>query len=109
MSTVVTQTAKKQRTRTFSITFTIEGTDYRVSPLPCDPEIGTKAFRFAKQGGDGEVYDLYADPVHGLTCQCKGFLRWGHCKHVQTIQAAGKVFDLTPAEVPVEQGEACPF
>ena len=91
MAAVSTRKAPKQRT--FSITFTIEGTDYRVSPLPIDPAIGSKAFRFAKQGGDGEIYDLHADEF-GLQCQCQGYLRRGHCKHVQTVQAAGRLFDL---------------
>ena len=43
----------------FDITFGIDGTDYRVSPLDCDPSLGSRAFRFAKQGGDGAVYELY--------------------------------------------------
>ena len=92
--------SRRQKQRTFSITFSIEGTDYRVSPLPIDPAIGHKAYRFAKQGGDGAVYDVHADSF-GLECECKGFLRHGHCKHVQTIQAAGRVFDLMPASLPV--------
>lgn len=91
MSSVATPKAPKQRT--FSVTFDIEGTEYKVMPLPIDPSIGSKAFRFAKQGGDGAVYDLHADQ-YGLQCQCKGFERWGHCKHVQTVQAAGKLFCL---------------
>jgi hypothetical protein len=54
---------------------------------------GRKAFRFAKQSGDGAVYDLHADD-YGLQCQCKGFVAHGHCKHVETTQAAGKLFNL---------------
>jgi hypothetical protein len=84
---------RREKQRAFSITFTIEGTDYKVYPLACDPSIGTKAFRFAKQGGDGEIYDLHAD-AFGLHCQCKGFVAHGHCKHVETVQAAGKLFNL---------------
>jgi hypothetical protein len=91
-------TARKQRQRrkkqrTFAITFTIDGTAYRVSPLAIDPGVGKKAFRFSKQGGDGAVYDLHAD-AFGLHCQCIGFEAHGHCKHMETIQAAGKLFDL---------------
>ena len=93
MSTTTKARAPKQRT--FSITFSIEGMDYKVSPLPIDPAIGSKAFRFAKQGGDGEIYDLYAD-AFGLQCQCRGFEAHGHCKHVQTIQKAGQLFNLQP-------------
>jgi hypothetical protein len=91
MATTTKPKAKKQRT--FNITFTIDGTDYRVYPLPIDPAIGRKAFRFAKQTGDGAIYDLHADD-YGLQCQCKGFVAHGHCKHVETVQAAGKLFNL---------------
>jgi hypothetical protein len=84
---------RAKRQRTFTITFAIDGTDYKVYPLAIDPSIGRKAFRFAKQGGDGAVYDLHAD-AFGLHCQCKGFEAHGHCKHVETVQAAGKLFNL---------------
>lgn len=97
MNTTTKTKARKQRT--FAITFHIEGDDYRISPLPCDPSIGHKGFRFAKQSGDGAVYDLYAD-TYGLHCQCKGFLQHGHCKHMETVQAAGKLFNLMPAAAP---------
>jgi hypothetical protein len=93
--------AKRPRQRTFSITFTIDGTAYRVSPLPCDPDVGSAAFRFAKQGGDGAVYDLCLS-AYGWQCQCMGFLRWGHCKHVQTIQKAGQLFGV-PAVHPAQE------
>jgi hypothetical protein len=70
---------------------TIDGTVYTVSPLPCDPDIGSVAFRFHKQGGDDAVYDLYL-ATYGWQCQCKAFLRHGHCKHVGTVQKAGQLF-----------------
>ncbi len=91
MSTATKVRGPKQRT--FTITFCIDGTDYRVRPLPIDPAIGSKAFRFHKLTADDAVYDVHAD-TFGLQCQCKGFLAHGHCKHVQTIQAAGKLFNL---------------
>ena len=91
-----TKPARKQRRkkqRRFSITFTIEGMPYKVSPLACDPSIGMTAFRFSKQGGDGAIYDLHLD-AFGVRCQCIGFEAHGHCKHMETVQAAGKLFDL---------------
>jgi hypothetical protein len=94
MATVPGRKAKKQRV--FFITFSIDGTDYKVLPLPIDPSIGTKAVRFCKQGGDGEVYDLHLD-AFGWNCQCRGFLRHGHCKHVSTVQKAGPIFAATAA------------
>jgi hypothetical protein len=89
MSTVCRPRRPKQRT--FVITFTIDGQPYTVSPLDCEPSIGSAAFRFHKHGGDDAVYDLYLGEF-GWQCQCKGFLRHGHCKHVCTVQKAGQLF-----------------
>jgi hypothetical protein len=33
----------------------------------------------------------------GLHCECLGFLRWGRCKHCQTLAAAARVFCLGAA------------
>jgi hypothetical protein len=65
-----------------------------VSLLATHPEVAKKAFRFSKLTGDQAHYDLRLTD-HGLECECKGYLRHGHCKHCETIQAAGKVFDLS--------------
>jgi hypothetical protein len=83
----------KKASRDFTITFHVGADDYRVYPLAADPTVAYKAFRFAKQTGDRAVYDLRLDE-HGLHCECLGFLRWGRCKHCQTLQAAAKVFRL---------------
>jgi hypothetical protein len=93
MTTVVTPRKGGKAEPAFSITFTIGADQYVVSPLPVDPSIGRKAFRFEKQTGDRAVYDLLADE-HGLQCECLGFLRWGHCKHVQKTQEAGALFHI---------------
>ena len=91
-----TTTPKRPKQRTFSITFTIDGQPYTVAPLDCDPDIGSAAFRFHKQGGDDAVYDLYLGD-YGWQCKCKGFLHHGHCKHMQTLQKAGQLFGNTRA------------
>jgi hypothetical protein len=88
-----TRKPRPKKQRTFTITFAIDGTDYRVYPLACDPSIGHKACRFCKQGGNGEIYDLHADAFR-LHCQCRGYEVYGHCKRMETVQAAGKVFNL---------------
>jgi hypothetical protein len=94
-----TPTARRlRRQRHFTITFGIEGTDYKLHPLPIDPSIGMVAVRFVKQGGDGEVYDLHRDGF-GWNCQCKGFLAHGHCKHVETVRAAARIFGVNLAPV----------
>jgi hypothetical protein len=85
--------AKPKRQRFFGIRFVIEGDTYSVSVLPIHPEVGRKAFRVAKLTGDQARYDIRLND-HGLECECKGYLRHGHCKHCETITAAGKVFDL---------------
>jgi hypothetical protein len=93
-------TSRSPKQRTFAVTFSIEGTDYRVSPLPCHPDIGSRAVRFAKQGGDGAVYDLCLRPF-GWECQCLGFERYGYCKHARTVQKAGRLFGAgTPTPAP---------
>lgn len=35
---------------------------------------------------DGETYDINLNGPRS-TCECKGFLRWHHCKHVEGLQA----------------------
>jgi hypothetical protein len=69
-------------------------TFYRLTAL--DRGFGEAAYRLAKaDAGDGprEVYDVLLDGARS-TCECKGFLRWHHCKHLESIEslrAAGKV------------------
>ncbi len=65
--------------------------------LDRDTAIGRRAFRFARQGGDGEVYDRYADRYR-LHCQCWGFERYAYCKHVSTIRAAGRFFHVAASK-----------
>jgi hypothetical protein len=43
--------------------------------------------------GEEHCYHVNLDGEHG-TCECKGFLRWNHCRHVESLRAlaaAGKV------------------
>jgi hypothetical protein len=82
---------KRPKQRTLSITFTIDGQSYTVSPLDCEPEIGDRAFRFHKQGRDGAVYDLYHGR-YGWACQCLGFERYGYCRHSQALMKAAQLF-----------------
>ena len=59
-------------------------TSYFVFPIPSD--FGT-AFRLEKFGGfGGEVYNVNLDG-EGSSCECKGFLRWNHCKHAEGLRA----------------------
>jgi hypothetical protein len=36
---------------------------------------------------DGDVYHVHLDPALGPSCECKGFLKWGHCKHEAALSA----------------------
>ena len=84
----VTKSRRPQQASRFTITFGIGEDRYFVLPLAVHPEVASKAFRFKKQTGGKEVYDVRL-AAHGPECDCRGFLRWGHCKHVKTLKAAG--------------------
>jgi hypothetical protein len=58
---------------------------YRIALIPTAGGIGLE---IAEQTGLGEAdcYHVFLDPeAGGHTCECKGFLRWGHCKHSQGL------------------------
>ena len=67
-----------------SITVGKDAADYFLSTVPAD--FGT-GFKLEKIGG-GETYhvNLAADPKEH-SCECKGFSRWNHCKHVDGLAA----------------------
>ena len=45
-----------------------------------------RGFRLHKSDFDGgEVYHVNLDGPRS-TCECKGWLRWGHCKHRDAMQ-----------------------
>jgi hypothetical protein len=98
MSTTATATAAPKKTqprkqRTFRILFVIEGVTYTVVPLQPDPGVATKAYELHRRDPKGKVTASYAVHVngHGPECECRGFLRWGYCKHLQTLAAAGMI------------------
>jgi hypothetical protein len=68
---------------TLEITVGKETSHYWARPIPSD--YGT-AWELTKHD-DGESYEvlLAADDKH--VCCCKGFSRWGHCKHVSGLLA----------------------
>jgi hypothetical protein len=57
-------------------------------------EIGADAGRgFELTKNDGTVYHVNADGMMS-SCDCKGHLRWGHCKHLDALlalQVAGRL------------------
>lgn len=51
-----------------------------------------KAFKLYKYGsgsrsieGVQEVYNVCLDGVRSI-CECKGFLKWNHCKHIDGVE-----------------------
>jgi hypothetical protein len=72
----------------FRITFHQGSDEYLVIPLYLDPSVALKAFRLRKLTGNRNSYQVRFTPRR-VQCQCKGFLRWGRCKHVRMLRAAG--------------------
>ena len=63
---------------------------YTVCPLAgVHPEVARKAYRVHKLTGSQEVYDVRLTIEGHAECDCPGFTRWGHCKHVRMLAALG--------------------
>lgn len=66
---------------------------YWLDPLSHDLGPAIRAFRLTKfvserKAGEPDHYDVTVDATHqGGTCECKGFLRWNHCKHTSSLLA----------------------
>ena len=72
---------------------------YWLTPIPCEFP-GCAAYRLEKfpedcKTGEPTAYAVCLDQAgEHTTCECKGFLRWGHCKHVESLtalRAAGRI------------------
>src|SRR5262245_38597387 len=59
-------------------------TDYWIDRLPSDFGTAYRLQKFFDQGG--ESYDVLLDGRQS-SCECLGFQRHGHCKHVEGLQA----------------------
>jgi len=68
-----------------------ESAYYAIREIPC--EIGGRGFAVHRLGL-GTLYHVRVGEADDCSCECKGWLRHGHCKHVQgllALTAAGKV------------------
>jgi len=58
---------------------------YAVTPIPSD--YGT-AFSVGKMGAEQEPYHVnLGDSDNPASCECQGFARWHHCRHVEGLAA----------------------
>ena len=66
-----------------SITARGKAADYLLSRIPSDFGDAYRLDKFPPQGG--EVYHVLLG--ESPSCECKGFLRWGRCKHADGLAA----------------------
>lgn len=57
---------------------------YTLREIPC--EIGGRGFAMHRTGL-GTLYHVRVGEPEDCDCDCLGFLRWGHCKHVLGLLA----------------------
>ena len=57
---------------------------YTFRAIPC--EIGGRGFAIHRLGR-GNVYHVRVGQPEDTSCECMGFLRWGHCKHTAGLAA----------------------
>lgn len=60
---------------------------YTFREIPC--EIGGRGFAVHRLG-QGTLYHVRVGEPEDRSCECMGFLRWGHCKHVGGLTALVK-------------------
>lgn len=61
-------------------------TFYQLAALTADEGRGFRLTKANRGDGPGEEYDVLLDGSRS-SCECKGFLRWGHCKHIESLTA----------------------
>jgi hypothetical protein len=68
-----------------SITAGKRTADYFLTRLPSDFGEAYRLDKFPPQGA--EVYHVLLSDEGTHSCECKGFLRWGRCKHADGLAA----------------------
>src|SRR5215831_18044764 len=58
--------------------------DYYVRPVPADFGTGYVVEKIFDPDGHSYAVNLHD---RGGSCECKGHLRWGHCRHVEALTA----------------------
>jgi hypothetical protein len=73
------------------ITVGTEAKHYFLAPVPCDFGRGFQLEGFELEGGAKYAVCLDGEKT---SCECKGFLKHGHCKHVEGLAALVKASRL---------------
>lgn len=68
----------------FCISEGVKSQFYTFREIPCD--IGGRGFGVHRLG-QGTLYHVRVGKPEDRSCECMGFLRWGHCKHVAGLLA----------------------
>jgi hypothetical protein len=68
----------------FQITAKRDSAIYAFSEIPC--EIGGRGFAVHRLGL-GNLYHVRVGQPSDCSCECMGFLRHGHCRHIEGLQA----------------------
>ncbi len=68
----------------FRVTVGDESQFYALHEIPC--EVGGRGFAVHKLGL-GDLYHVRVGAPVDCSCECLGFLRHGHCKHVEGLLA----------------------
>ncbi len=71
---------------------------YRLETLLAGAGRGFRLVKAERGDGPGEEYDVHLDGQFS-SCECKGFLRWNHCKHVESLTALVKCGKLAAPSV----------
>lgn len=67
-----------------------ETTEYRVETFPADVGYGVCLMKLAPGSGSDKTeshYCLSVTRAGVVECECRGFIRHGHCKHADAVKA----------------------
>jgi len=70
---------------------------YTFREIPC--EIGGRGFAVHRLGM-GTLYHVRVGKAEDRSCECMGYLRWGHCKHISGLMALIKQGKLPASATP---------
>jgi hypothetical protein len=81
---------------------------YAVSRVPSDYGQGFLVEKLGEDAEESKYHVILNAEQH--SCECRGFLGYGHCKHVDGLAALDKAGKLTPAAAPAKPHDRlCPW